>query len=64
MPGQSTPFLDVDISYSAQGEIYLENTQHKKKRAERVTQMVEYLPSKCEALNSNPRMARKIKKRC
>jgi hypothetical protein len=36
----------------------------KKKRAERVTQMVEYLPSKCEALNLNPRMAGKIKKRC
>jgi hypothetical protein len=38
---------------------YLENTQHKN-RADRVFQVVERLPSKCEVLSSNPSTTKNI----
>jgi hypothetical protein len=37
----------------------LENSQHKE--ADRVVQVIEYPPSKYEALSSNPSTAKKIK---
>jgi hypothetical protein len=39
------------------------NNTHHKKRAVRVAQVVECLPSKCEALSSNFRTTKKRKKR-
>jgi hypothetical protein len=40
---------------------YLENTQYKKRAG--VAQVLEHLPTKCEALTSNPSTAKKIKVR-
>jgi hypothetical protein len=39
----------------------LKNTHHKKRRASRVAQVVEYLPSKSEALVQTPVAAKKKK---
>jgi hypothetical protein len=48
---------------NSSGESHLKNTQHKKGLADRVTQMVEHLPGKCEAWIQTPVPQKKKKKK-